>query len=91
MVMEDDAIFARKGVIQMVRRMISVSKFDYYDIAGGDNLECNVDRIITINGIEGEIIESRASRTACCYVVSREAASYIKKEIGNLVCQLIGQ
>ena len=29
--------------------------------------------------------KSRATRTACCYVISREAASYIKEEIGNLV------
>ena len=55
MVMEDDAIFARRSVIEEVKSMISESKFDYYDIAGGDNLQCNRDKLIKINGIEGEL------------------------------------
>ena len=83
LVLEDDAILDQDA-IEKVLRLIQDSSCEYYDLGGGDNLECRSE-IVRICGIDGEINEYCSTRTACAYAVSIDMAHIIVDEIRDLV------
>jgi hypothetical protein len=83
MVLEDDAILNHAS-ISSCRLLIQQFCFDYIDIGGGDGIECS-HNIQKIGGFNLEKILSRATRTACAYIVSRRAAECIARVLMNPV------
>jgi hypothetical protein len=77
MVLEDDAIL-NESSISRCRLLVQEVCFDYLDIGGGDGIECSTLQE-EIGGFNLEKIFTRATRTACAYIVSRRAAECIAR------------
>ena len=73
LVLEDDAVI-NKDALNKIRKLINTLPLDYLDIAGGDNIKTNQSKVEILESIGIEKIKNGATRTACAYILSRNAA-----------------
>jgi len=84
LICEDDVIFEPSS-LRSLHKLAQGPPFDFIDIAGGDNLHTqNVDIVID-NTFELERKYNFATRTACCYLISRNYAEKLSRVLESPV------
>ena len=73
LILEDDAII-KNNALTKIQELIDILPVDYIDLAGGDNIKTNQSNLSKIKSIFVEKISNGATRTACAYILSRNAA-----------------
>ena len=76
LIMEDDVIF-NESSFDSIDKFVSSNRFDFVDFAGGDGINCNPDKLQCVEGITGETINLKSTRTACCYMISKKFAYHL--------------
>ena len=75
LVCEDDVIISEVS-IDRLQALVASSGFDYIDLAGGDGILTNQHKIEQLNGWSYERIDTKATRTSCCYLISQRLAPF---------------
>lgn len=73
LICEDDVIFEPSSLLS-IHKLAQGPPFDFIDIAGGDDLYANKVDIIIDDSFQLERKYNCATRTACCYLISRRYA-----------------
>ena len=81
LIFEDDALVSEDGLnfIRKILHDVRMTKFDFIDFAGGDNLRLTKSTEIPTNEVKVQNITWRSSRTACCYAINRRYAEAFHK------------
>ena len=76
LVLEDDAILSEFS-LEKIRSLLWNTRFDYYDLAGGDGIKAYPSVICNTPYITGEILKSPNTRTSCAYILNKSTAKDI--------------
>ena len=84
LICEDDVIFSQHS-LHSIHKLAQGLTFDFIDIAGGDGLVTHKVDFVVDDRISLELKNNYATRTACCYLVSRRYAEYLVKVLSHPV------
>ena len=84
LICEDDVIFYENS-LSYIHELVQNLSFDFVDIAGGDGLNTSNADVIVSRNLQLEQKFNFATRTACCYLVSRRYAEKLSLVLNSPV------